>query len=187
MTTSPSPFPRRRPGAPLLLAACAALLAATPAPAHAQFGGGDDGFRRPGGVRALIVGARGGFDFEGDAPVLGAFVRTSVWGRFALQGSADLTFLDGLTERQFGGDLLVSLGPGLNVGGGPVWRYTAYDVTPSDLGVQETRTGYSLVAVLGGGSGPGRVVTALEFRWSKVDDLDTQALSLQIGIPLARW
>lgn len=47
--------------------------------------------------------------------------------------------------------------------------------------------GYSVVLMLGGAGGPGRVITGLEFRYSSVDNLDPQVLSLQIGVPLARW
>lgn len=179
--------PRRRVGALASAASAVALLGLTALPLQAQFRGGDQGFQRPGAQRTLVAGARAGFDFQGDAPVVGGFARTSVVSRFAVQGSAEATFLDGLTERQFGGDLLYTVGPGLSVGGGPVWRYSAYDVTPGSAGVQETRVGYSLALILGGSSGPGRVITGLEFRYTKVDELDPQTLSIQLGFALARW
>lgn len=175
----------RRLGAFACPALVAVLLAAMVTPAQAQFRGGDG--RGPGDVRALIAGGRVGFDFQGDAPVVGGFARTSLFSRLALQGSAEATFLDGLTERQFGADLLLSVGPGLSVGGGPAWRYSAYDVTPESPGVLETRMGYSLALILGGMGGPGRVVTGLEFRYSAVEGLDPQTLSIQLGLPLARW
>jgi hypothetical protein len=138
-----------------------------------------------------VIGARGGYDFKSDAPLIGLFARTSVISRVSLQGTADLTFLDGLTDRQAGVDLLVRLGrQGLFVGGGPVWRSSVF---PDESGFvqlgaeRETKIGYSIVGVLGGLPGRGRFLTAVEFRFTVVDELKPQLLSLQFGLPLARW
>lgn len=186
----PSAFltlPRLRSGPLYLLGAVTLALLVGPAPASAQFGG-SGGPRVP---NAFVVGARGGYDFKSDAPLLGLFARTSVVSRVALQGTADLTFLDGLTERQAGVDLLVRLGSqGLFVGGGPVWRSSIF---PDETGFiqlgteRETKLGYSLVGVLGGLPGRGRFLTGVEFRFTVVDELKAQLLTLQFGLPLASW
>lgn len=179
---------RARPqrGSAWAIAACALLLAGTPGEALSQFRGGER-FERPGAGRSLIVGGRAGFDFQSDSPVLGAFLRTALFDRFSVQGSAEATFLDGLTEHQFGGAALMDLGPGLRLGVGPVWRSTVYDSTADDPGLRETRLGYAIVALVGGSAGPGRTVTGLEFRYSSVADFSPRVLSLQVGIPIARW
>lgn len=179
-----SPLRRRR--ATAFGAIALGFLAAAP-PAAAQFGGA-------GGPRvqnAFAVGARGGYDFKSDAPLLGLFTRTSLLSRVALQATGDLTFLDGLTERQAGVDLLVRLGSqGLFVGGGPVWRSSIF---PDEDGFtqvgaeRETKVGWSIVGVIGGLPGRGRFLSAVEFRYTVVDELEPQVLSLQFGIPLARW
>ena len=160
-----------------------ATLVFTAAPATAQFGG-------PGGGRvsnAFEVGGRAGYDFQADAPVLGAYARTSVFWRLALQGSGDLTFLDGLTDRQASGELLVRVQPGFWVGGGVAFRNSIYDRTlEASSDDRETRTGYTIVGLLGG-SGTGRWGTGIELRYTSVDDFDSQTVALQVGIPLARW
>ncbi len=173
----------------LLVGAIGALalqLAILVAPLSGQVGGGPRA-----AADAFIVGARGGYDFQGDAPLLGAYVRSSTLGRVLVQGTADLTFLNGLTERQAGADVLVAVGrQGVLVGGGPVWRNTIY---PGDDGLiafdaeRDTRVGFSLTALLGGFPGRGRYMTSVEIRYTRVDDIEAQVLSLQIGIPLLRW
>lgn len=168
-----------------VLTACALLLLASPSVARAQFRGGD--FERPRAARGFVVGARAGFDFQADSPVLGGFARTGPFNRFSLQGSAELTFLDGLTEKQFTGEVLAALGPGLRFGAGPVWRNTVFDATATEPGVKETRLGYSIVALIGGSAGPGRTITGIEFRYSSVSEFSPRTLSLQVGIPLFTW
>lgn len=152
---------------------------------------GQLGSRPPSGGDAFIVGPRGGYDFQNDAPLLGAFLRSATFGRVFVQGTADLTFLNGLTDRQAGADVLVRLGRGgVLLGGGPVWRSSVF---PGDDGFiplgaeRETRVGYSFVGILGGLPGRGRYITSIEFRYTVVDEIKPQVLSLQIGIPLLRW
>ena len=162
-------------------------LVAGPAPAIAQFGA-------TGGPRvqnAFAVGVRGGYDFKSDAPLLGLFARTSVVSRVAFQATSDLTFLNGLTERQAGVDLLVRLGnQGFFVGAGPVWRNTIF---PTEGGItevdaaRETKVEYSIVGILGGLPGRGGFLNAIEFRFTVVDELKPQVLTLQFGMPIARW
>ena len=156
-------------------------------PASSQFGGRAG----PPVQNAFTVGARGGYDFKSDAPLVGLFARSSVAWRVGVQATGDLTFLNGLTERQAGVDLLVRLGSqGLFVGGGPVWRNSIF---PNEAGVtevgapRETKVGYSIVGIIGGLPGRGRFLNAVEFRFTMVDELKPQVLTLQIGLPLARW
>ncbi len=200
-TPSASPFERlpmfpsahlltlriRRGLAPAVGAVALAFIVG-PSAAASQFGGNGGGPRVP---NAFTVGARGGYDFKSDAPLIGLFARTSVVSRVSLQATGDLTFLDGLTERQAGADVLVRLGSqGFHVGGGPVWRNSIF---PNAEGVtevgapRETIVGYSIVAILGGIPGRGRFLNAVEFRYTVVDELKPQLLSLQFGLPLARW
>lgn len=174
-----------RVGSAWAFAACALLLLGLPGAAKAQFRGG--GFERPSQARAIVAGARAGFDFQADSPVLGGYLRTALFNRFSVQGSAEATFLDGLTEKQFTAELLAAIGPGLRLGAGPVWRNTVYDAGASEAGVKETRLGYSIVALIGGSAGPGRTITGIEFRFTSVSEFSPRTLSLQIGVPLARW
>lgn len=180
MPTRPNSRPRRN-ALGLLIAVVAAFATLTPAAAQ------------PGGVgragHALSLGARGGYDFQADAPLLGAYLRSDVAWRLTVQATGDLTFLDGLTERQAGADLLFRLQPGLALGGGVVVRNSVFAVLPpgsQDPIERDTKVGYSIVAVLGGG-GSGRFVNALELRFTSVDRFDSQILALQLGIPLFRW
>ncbi len=161
------------------LGAILALILAVAAPATAQG-------PRSGPPTGLIVGARGGYDFRANAPLLGAFARASLGSRVAVQATGELTFLSGLTERQYGADLLVRLSPGLALGGGPMMRNSVYspDGTVDD---RESRLGYSVVAQLDGMVGGGRVINGLEFRYSAVDELTSRTLAVQIGLILARW
>lgn len=158
-----------------------------PSAAAAQFGGNSG----PRVQNAFTVGARGGFDFKSDAPLIGLFARTSLISRLAVQATGDLTFLNGLTERQAGADVLVRLGSqGLHVGGGPVWRNSIFPnadgITDIDA-PRETKVGWSIVGILGGLPGRGRFLNAVEFRYTVVDELKPQLLTLQFGLPLARW
>jgi hypothetical protein len=160
----------------------AAALVAGAGPAAAQFGPGSGPIRN-----AFEVGGRAGYDFRGDAPILGAYARSSVVRRVALQVSGDLTFLDRLTERQATAELLGQVSPGVWIGAGAAFRNSVFQRDPQQgEGGRETRVGYTIVGLLGGGGG-GRVVSGIEIRFTAVDDFRSQLVALQVGIPIARW
>lgn len=167
---------------PLAAWALVGLLVVGAAPLQGQF----PGSRGPGAreANAFVVGARGGYDFGNDGPVLGAFVRSSLAWRLSAQARGDFIFLDGLTEREAGADLLVRISPGFHVGGGVVIRNSIYALQG---GERENRTGGSVAAFLGGLPGAGRVVTGIELRLTQVGDFDSQILTFQVGLPLLRW
>ena len=129
---------------PLALLVLAVLPAVAPAPASAQ--------RRPDAPPPVpfLVAGRVGFDTRTtEDPILGAMVRIPVPipipGRVALQAAGDLTFLDGLTERQLALDLVYDL-RGLTLAGGPVFRNSIWrdpNAGPGSAltGDRDTRTG----------------------------------------------
>lgn len=166
------------------LLAALLLVAALPAAA--------DGQRRPPPEVPFVVGAKVGFDTQTrEAVVAGGFLRVPlpVPGRFALGVGGDLTFLEGLTERQLTVDVVYDLG-GVYVGAGPVFRNTIWPATgadPGSLSDRESRTGFSLVLGLGG-SPMGRLPLAvgLEYRFVWVDDFRPRPLTLGVGVALNR-
>ncbi|NNK64507.1 MAG: hypothetical protein HKO98_15015, partial [Gemmatimonadetes bacterium] len=151
------------------------------APAAAQFGPGNGPV-----ARAFELGGRAGYDFRSDAPLLGAYARSSIVRRVALQVTGDLTFLDGITERRATGELLVQASPGVWIGAGAALLNSVFERSFDSEGVRESRVGYTIVGLLGGG-GRGRVGTGLEIRFTSVDDFRSQLVALQVGIPIARW
>lgn len=166
----------------VLIATLALAATALPSDLVAQVGPNPDA--RP----SLMVSARAGYDFEisNGALVLGAGTRISVPGAtfLELQGISDWTFLDGLTERQMGLDLLYQFG-GLAVGGGPVMRTTVWDSEVSTD--KETRTGYSLVLILAGQATNRLLNGQLELRYSKVSNFSPKTVSVGVNLPLFRY
>lgn len=148
--------------------------------------------RRPAGPE-FTVGVRGGFDLEGEDPIVGAAVLAPVpWLRgLAVQAVGDLTFLDALTERQASVDLLYGLG-GLRIGGGVVFRNTVWpealtDPSPIEDLPRETRTGFSAVVGLGGTPlGDSPFVLGLEIRFVWVDDFRPRPLTVGAGVAPGR-
>lgn len=134
----------------------------------------------PWGVEA---GGRVAYAFQGSAPVLGAFVRVGLPGAFTVQGGGELVFLDGLTERQIGGEVLYAIGPALHVGGGPVWRNTVFE-PGDDPELRDTRLGYGIVVLLGETASRSGASVGIEFRYSSVSDLGQRTLGLHVAIPL---
>ncbi len=137
-------------------------------------------------TKAISVGARLGFDVEApnNAFILGAQSRLSVPGfPLEVQTVADVTFYTGVNDRQFNVDLLYDLGP-ISVGGGPAFRNTVW---PGSDGARETRTGFSLVGILGGRASRSLISSQLEFRYSRVSDFSPSALMIGISIPLVRY
>jgi hypothetical protein len=141
------------------------------------------------------VAGKVGFDtWTSDDLVAGGLVRVPLpfAGRFLVQAAADFTFLSLLTERQFTLDLLYDFG-GLTFGGGPVFRNTVWpglDILPGEVLVQdrETRTGYSIVAGLGGPLGRDSPwAMGLEFRYTRVEGLRPQPLTVWVGVIPSRF
>lgn len=159
-------------------------LAAVLAPSAMEAQVGPNSQARP----SISIGARAGYDFEisNGAFVLGAGTRISIPGMpyLELQGVTDWTFLDGLTERQMGVDLLYQFG-GLAVGGGPVVRNTIWDAAVLDE--RESRTGYSLVVILAGQATNRLLNGQLELRYTKVSNFTPKAVSVGVNLPLVRF
>lgn len=137
----------------------------------------------------LGVSARVGYELELDGPLVGAAIVVGVPRLpLSVQAVGDLTFLDRVDERQLALDVLYRWGRGLGVGGGPVFRNTVYETDGPLLGPRETRTGYSLVASLGGAAPrSGRLLTGFEFRWVWIENFRRQTISAQVGLSLFRW
>lgn len=164
-----------------LLAALVFALVA-PTAAHAQRMG------PPSRTRAVVVSIRGGFDTKFDKPVAGgaAFFPIPNVRWLGLQAAGDLTFLEGLTERQGSVDVLVDLG-GLQVGGGPIFRNTIWndseDSLPGGGLSRETRTGASLVFVAGGTPfEDSRITVGVEYRLVWVDAFTPRPLVVSVGV-----
>lgn len=176
-----------------LIAELLVVLALAVPPAAAQFlppgARQRRGPREPAGVagiEASVVG-RAGFDLEYQEFLVGALGRISLPRVFlqpTIQAGGDLTFFNGLTDRGFGIDALLSPLPGLSVGGGPAWRSSVFPGETAEG--RTTRAGYALVAMLGGMGGRGRFTTGLEYRWLDFDGYNPQQLTLQFGVRLRR-
>ena len=163
-------------------ALAAVVLAAAAPPLEAQ--------ERPasmggsGGPRA-VAEARLGWDYQSEAPALGAALRFPLFGaRGDIVAGGEAVFRDGLTEAQGHLDAVVALGGRSNAlvaGGGPVMLSSIFEQD----GERETRWGYSLLAGLRQlpADGPG---LTLELRWIFVDDLEPAFLTLGVGLPLFR-
>lgn len=166
-----------------LILGLALLLA--PAGVDAQRGGGrsqDAGQGWP----APTAGLRVGYDDNSTGTVLGAQFRIAALpsGMVELVPNADVTFLPGLKEYQYGVDaVLVSGGRrgGIFAGGGIAWRNTIYE-GPG----RETRMAPVLVvgarssALFGAPFG-----TQIEMRWTYPDGVfKPRALTFGVNFPL---
>lgn len=137
--------------------------------------------------RSVRIAARVGYDVEvsNGALILGGGVRASLPGPLPLevQGLADFTFLNNLTERQANVDVLWQF-RGVALGGGPAWRNTIW---LNNGARRETRTGVSGVAIFGGAAGRGLLSAQLELRYTKVSDFTPSAIMIGVNLPLARF
>lgn len=141
----------------------------------------------------LTVTVRGGFDLEFDDPVAGAAILVPLpWVRgLSLQGAGDLTFLEGLTERQAAVDLLYGLG-GFRIGGGVVFRNSIWpdaleDAEPGADLPRDTRTGFSAVIGLGGTPlGDSPFVVGVEIRFVWVEEFHPRPFTVGLGLAPGR-
>lgn len=168
------------------LAAAALLALALPLPGQAQRAAGQS-TTPP--WPAIQVGARFGYDDSSNSTVVGAQMRIPVIreGWIELMPSGDITFLTGLTEYQFNGDVaLVSGGRtgGLYAAGGIVARRSIYDGPE-----RETRLGGSVaLGLMSRGFGSVPIGTQIEVRWVIIDaDFNPRVLSFGVNLPLWGW
>lgn len=160
-----------------------ALLVGSASTAHAQ---------QTSGERALEIGARAGYDYREDVPVLGAHLRIPVdpWRRVDLVPSVELRFQSGVTERQYNldGAFYLDQTRTLYIGGGAAFLNTFFldDEDGGLLDTRETRTGYSVFGGLHDLPGWGDLTPQVEIRWSFVDVLRPRNISvgLNYSVPL---
>jgi hypothetical protein len=138
----------------------------------------------------LEIGVRAGIDYQNDAPLLGGQLRISVdpWRRIDFLPSVEVTFQEGLTERQYNldGAFYLDGTRTLYLGGGAAYRNTYFLENREPLDERETRLGYN---VFGGiHVAPFRLplTVQLEGRWTFVDDFKPQTLMVGVNyaIPL---
>lgn len=149
-----------------VLALLALALLVSPASAQMRMGGGTSS-----GWAPAQIGARFGYDYNSTGSVVGAQLRVPVIpsGFVEIVPNADITFLTGLKEYQYGVDAVFVSGGrrgGIFLGGGVVWRNSIFDDPPN----RETKTAPDVVA--GVRSGPlfgGNLNSQLEIRWVFLD------------------
>jgi hypothetical protein len=165
-----------------------ALLSASPSYAWGQE---RDGPPRDAVGSRLEIGARVGVDYQNDVAILGGQLRISVdpWRRIDFLPSAELTFQEGLTERQYNldGAFYLDGTRTLYVGGGAAFRNTYYlDGGDEPLAERETRVGAN--AFGGVHLAPFRLplTVQVEGRWTFIDDFRPQTLIVGVNyaIPL---
>lgn len=174
-----------RPTRPIV---CAALVAALlPSAVDGQFRRG----RAQEDVAAwapFVAGIKAGYDQNANGEVLGAMMRLPVLrsGILELMPSADVTFLNGAKEYQYGVDLVWVSGGGAGgpfAGVGLGYRHSVIATTPGDP--TQRLLAYSLAAGVRTGFG-GPFQLQLELRWIFPEDVTFRPtpITLGIGFPL---
>ena len=138
---------------------------------------------------SITIGAKGGWDNNANAEVLGGQLRLPLLrnGSLELMPTADVTFATGLKEYQYAVEALFLQGDrrgGLYLGGGLAFRNTIYGADASLP--RETRQGYSVVVGSKFGIASGGLGVQLELRWVFIRDtpIDPQVVSFGINFPL---
>jgi hypothetical protein len=129
-----------------------------------------------------IAGARLGWSIRDSSPALGGQLRLALpipLLRPAVTVGGDVVFQTGLRELQGWADVTTGLLRPLYIGGGPAVLNSVFE----DSLERQTKTGYTLVAGIGGGR-TGPLVTGFEFRWVRVGGLSPRFLVLTLGYPL---
>ena len=141
------------------------------------------------GWPSITIGAKGGWDSNANAEVLGAQLRLPLLrnGTLELMPTADVTFATGLKEYQYAVEALLIRGDrrgGLYLGGGLAFRNTIYGPDPTLP--RETRLGYSVVVGSKFGGASGGFGVQIEVRWVFVRDtpIDPQVVSFGVNVPL---
>lgn len=163
-----------------------ALLALAPAAAEAQRRG-----RSQDAQQAPWLPIRGGlhigYDQSSNGEVIGAHLRVPLMrnGLIEFAPNADVTFLTGLKEYQYGADVVVvpaRRSGGLYAGVGLAWRNTIFG--PDPTAARSTERGYSVVAGVKSG-GSGLLGTQVEARWVFLDQLPFDPRLITLGISFA--
>ena len=147
--------------------------------------GGDD---RPGWA-PISLGPRLGYDSSQRSEILGAQIHIPILrsGRLEISAGADIVFVRGDSENQYGVELVyVRGGPrgGVYAGGGIAYRETAFGSTPAEP--RNTLFGYSIV--VGGKSGTlGLFETRLEYRRVFLVDSDLSPNAVTFGVNFPLW
>jgi hypothetical protein len=170
---------RRAAVAPLALVVLALGLA--PASARAQLLPGFGGAQRGGGL-SPVAAARLGWSIRDSSPSAGVQLRLPLpipALRPAVTVGGDVVFQTGLEEVQGTADLTLGMFAPLYAGGGPALLNSIF----GDAADRETKLGFTLVGGIGGGR-VGPLLTQLEFRWLRVDELSPRFFMLTLGYPL---
>lgn len=135
------------------------------------------------------VGVRGGWDQRANAELLGAQVRIPVLrsGIVQLVPSADVAFLQGVKEYQYGAE--VSWVPGgrrggVFVTGGVGWRDSVFS---ADGSTDSRRTFFGYVLGAGVKSQVGPLEFELGLRWIFLDDTSYRPSPATVGINYPLW
>jgi hypothetical protein len=140
----------------------------------------------------VSVGVRFGYDQNSNGEVVGAHAHIPVLrsGRVELAPSADMTFVQGAKDYQYGLDVAVVSGGragGLYLGGGIGYRDTV--ATSGGSGARSTLFGYSVLA--GGRTGTDSLFQILfELRWIFLQDTGTiryRPVPITLGIAFPLW
>lgn len=136
----------------------------------------------------ISLGARFGYDTSQNTQAIGAQVHLPILrsGRLALLTGADLVFLRGGAEKQYGAELVYVGGGqrgGLYGGGGIGYRQTSFGSGGSG---RDTFFGYSIVVGVRSGT-RGLFETRLEFRTLFLVDSDLRPQLATFGINFPLW
>ncbi len=171
--------------APPLVALLGFLLLGSPVDAQLSQPGASAGWA------PIQVGVRGGYDYNSTGYLLGAQLHIPLLptGIVEIMPNADVTFLKGLKEYQYGVEAVFVTGGrrgGLYAGGGIGWRNSIYEQAPK----RETKTTPTVVVGLRANEIPSiHLVPQVEVRWIFLPDVkvDPRVLSFGVNLPLWGW